>query len=170
MKRAGPIDTGCPVLRSLKHVGEAWSFLILRDALAGMTRFDEFQRNLDIAPNILTDRLSSLVESGLMERRRYCERPPRDEYHLTQRGRDFRPVMQALLAWGNQHLAPEGESVVIVNKETGEQAEPVMIDRRSGRPLSDPVFTNAAGPAANERTQRRYPSMNQFPQHREADR
>ena len=170
MKRAGPEDTGCPVLRSLKHVGEAWSILILRDALAGATRFDEFQRNLDIAPNILTNRLKSLVESGLMEKRRYCERPPRDEYHLTQRGRDFRPVVQALLTWGNRHLAPEGESVVIVNKETGEQAEPMMIDRRSGKPLSDPVFTNAAGPAANERIRRRYPSMNQFPQHREADR
>ncbi|MEN3148612.1 helix-turn-helix domain-containing protein [Neorhizobium sp. IRAMC:178] len=170
MKRAGPTDTGCPVLRSLKHVGEAWSILILRDALAGATRFDEFQRNLEIAPNILTNRLKSLVESGLMEKRRYCERPPRDEYHLTQRGRDFRAVVQALLTWGNQHLAPEGESVVIVNKETGEQAEPVMIDRRSGKPLSDPVFTNAAGPAANERIRRRYPSMNQFPQHREADR
>lgn len=162
MKRAGPTDTGCPVLRSLKHVGEGWSFLILRDALAGATRFDEFQRNLDIAPNILTSRLKSLVDSGLMEKRRYSERPPRDEYHLTARGRDFRPVVQALLAWGNQHFAPEGESVVIVNTETGEQAEPTMVDRRSGRPLSDPVFTNAAGPAANERIRRRYPAMAEF--------
>ncbi|WP_105430709.1 helix-turn-helix domain-containing protein [Neorhizobium sp. T6_25] len=170
MKRTGPIDTGCPVLRSLKHVGEVWSFLILRDALGGATRFDEFQRNLDIAPNILTSRLNSLVESGLMERWRYSERPPRDEYHLTQLGRDFKPVVQALLAFGNQHFAPEGESVVIVNRETGEQAEPVMIDRRSGKLLSDPVFTSAAGPAASERIRRRYPSMNELMQHREADR
>lgn len=170
MKRAGPTDTGCPVLRSLKHVGEAWSILILRDALAGATRFDEFQRNLEIAPNILTTRLKSLVESGLMERRRYSERPPRDEYHLTQRGRDFKPVMQALLAFGNQHFAPEGESVVIVNKETGEQAEPVMVDRRSGKLLSDPIFTSAAGPAASERIRRRYPSMNELVQHRGTDR
>jgi len=170
MKRTGPTDSGCPVLRSLRHVGDAWSFLILRDALAGATRFDEFQRNLEIAPNILTNRLTSLVESGLLERRRYCDRPPRDEYHLTQRGRDFRPVLQALLVWGNQHLAPEGESVVIVNRETGEQAEPVMVDRLSGRPLSDPVFTNASGPAAGDRIRRRYPSMDQFPQHEEADR
>jgi DNA-binding HxlR family transcriptional regulator len=168
MKRTGPIDTGCPVLRSLKHVGEVWSFLILRDALAGATRFDEFQRNLDIAPNILTSRLKSFVESGLMERRRYSERPPRDEYHLTQRGRDFKPVVQALLVFGNQHFAPEGESVVIVNCETGEQAEPMMIDRISGRPLSDPVFAQAAGPAAGERIRRRYPAMSQFPEGREA--
>jgi len=55
MKRTGPTDSGCPVLRSLRHVGDAWSFLILRDALAGATRFDEFQRNLEIAPNILTN-------------------------------------------------------------------------------------------------------------------
>ncbi len=170
MKRSGPVDTGCPVLRSLKHVGEAWTFLILRDALAGATRFDEFQRNLDIAPNILAGRLKALEESGLMERRRYCERPPRDEYHLTERGRDFRPVMQALLAWGNRNFAEEGESVVIVNRETGEKADPVMIDRCSGRPLSDPVFTNAAGPAATERIRRRYPSIDQFAEHKEAAR
>lgn len=169
MKRSGPADTGCPVLRSLKHVGDTWTFLILRDALAGATRFDEFQKNLDIAPNILSGRLRDMEEAGLIERRRYSEHPPRDEYHLTDSGRDFRPVMQAMLAWGNRHFAPEGESVVIVNRETGGRAEPVMIDRVSGRPLSDPVFAQAAGPAASERIRRRYPSMNQFPQSQEAD-
>ncbi|WP_117194858.1 winged helix-turn-helix transcriptional regulator [Rhizobium terrae] len=170
MKRKGPTDTGCPVLRSLKQVGDAWSFLILRDALGGSTRFDDFQRNLDIAPNILSGRLKALDEAGLMERRRYSDHPPRDEYHLTERGRDFRPIMQALLAWGNRHFAPEGESVVIVNRETGRQAEPVMIDRVSGRPLSDPVFAQAAGPAASERIRRRYPAISEFLQAREAGR
>ena len=168
MKRSGPADTGCPVLRSLKHVGDAWTFLILRDALAGANRFDEFQKSLDIAPNILSSRLKALEESGLMERRRYSEHPPRDEYHLTQSGRDFKSVMQAMLAWGNRNHAPEGESVVIVNRETGEQAEPVMVDRVSGRPLSDSVFAHAAGPAAGERIRRRYPAMSQFPEGREA--
>jgi len=170
MKRSGPADTGCPVLRSLKHVGDTWTFLILRDALAGATRFDEFQKNLDIAPNILSGRLKALEEAGLMERRRYSEHPPRDEYFLTESGRGFKPVLQAMLAWGNRHFAPEGESVVIVDRETGKQADPVMIDRISGRPLSDPVFAQAAGPAASERLRRRYPSMNQFPEHRETDR
>src|SRR6266851_10428989 len=98
----------CPIARSLEHVGEWWSILILRDALHGFTRFAEFQTSLGIAPNTLTRRLNALVEAGLLERRRYSEHPPRHEYVPTARGRDFRPVLVSLLAWGNKHFAPEG--------------------------------------------------------------
>ena len=105
----------------------------------------------------LTRRLKALVEAGLLERRRYSERPPRDEYVLTQAGRDFRPVLWALLAWGNKHFAPEGVSVVIVDSKTGAPAEPVLVDRNSGRSLEPPAFRSAAGPAADPRTRRRYP-------------
>ena len=146
----------CPIARSLEQVGEWWSILILRDALQGLTRFDQFQESLGIAPNILTRRLNSLVESGLLERRRYNERPPRDEYVLTPAGRDFRPVLWALLAWGNKHFAPEGVSVVIIDSQSGAEAEPVLVDRKSGRPLVTPAFRSAAGPAADARTRRRY--------------
>jgi DNA-binding HxlR family transcriptional regulator len=146
----------CPIARSLERVGEWWSILILRDAFQGMTRFDQFQKSLGIAPNMLTRRLNSLVESELLERRRYSERPPRDEYVLTPRGRDFRPVMWALIAWGNKHFAPEGESVVIVDAETGIPAEPILIDRVSGRPLRAPEFKVAAGPATSARVRQRY--------------
>ena len=114
----------CPIARSLDRVGEWWSILILRDASKGATRFEQFQKNLDIAPNTLTRRLNALVEAGLLERHRYCERPPRDEYRLTQAGRDFRPVLWALLAWGNKHFAPEGASVVVVDSETNQVADP----------------------------------------------
>jgi DNA-binding HxlR family transcriptional regulator len=155
MQRKSFGDMPCPIARSLERVGEWWSILILRDAFYGLTRFDEFQKSLDIAPNILTRRLNALVEAGLLRRRRYSTRPPRYEYLLTERGRDFRPVIQAMLAWGNRHFAPEGPSVVIANRETGETADPVLIDRISGRPLSDPVFRIAAGPAANERVLRK---------------
>ena len=145
----------CPIARTLERVGEWWSILILRDAFQGMTRFDQFQKSLGIAPNMLTRRLNTLVESGLLERRQYSERPPRDEYVLTERGRDFRPVLWALLTWGNKHFAPEGASVVIVNGETGALAEPVLADRRSGKPLVGTPFKIAAGPAADERTKAR---------------
>src|SRR5881394_89406 len=94
----------CPIARSLERVGEWWSILILRDALGGLTRFDQFQRSLDIAPNMLMRWLNGLVEAGLLERRRYSERPSRDEYVLTARGRDFRPVVVALYVWGNRHF------------------------------------------------------------------
>ena len=146
----------CPIARSLERVGEWWSILILRDAFHGLSRFDEFQENLGIAPNMLARRLKSLVEAGLLERRRYSERPPRHEYLLTQAGRDFRPVLWALIAWGNRHFAPEGPSVVITDSRTGEQADPVLVDRNSGRLLAEPEFRSAAGPAADARTRRRY--------------
>lgn len=156
MRRTSFGNLQCPIARSLERVGEWWSILILRDAFLGATRFEQFQNNLRIAPNMLTRRLNALVESGLLERRRYSERPPRDEYLLTERGRDFRPVLWALLAWGNRHFAPEGPSVVIVDAETGAMADPVMVDRISGRPLTAPPFRSAAGPAADERTRRRH--------------
>jgi len=130
----------CPIARSLERVGEWWSILILRDAFRGLTRFDQFQKNLDIAPNMLTRRLNALVESGLLERRTYSEHPPRHEYVLTERGRDFRPVLWALLAFGNRHFAPEGPNVVVVDNATGEPAEPVLVDRRSGKIMTDATF------------------------------
>ena len=149
----------CPIARSLERVGEWWSILILRDAFRGLTRFDQFQKSLRIAPNMLTRRLNGLVESGLLERRQYCERPPRFEYVLTERGRDFRPVLWSLLAWGNRHFAPEGASVVIVDSETGRVADPVLVDRISGRPLIEPAFRSAAGPAADEPARRRHTTV-----------
>src|SRR5277367_3360374 len=133
MRRKSLGNLQCPIARSLERVGEWWSILILRDAFLGSTRFDQFQKSLEIAPNMLTRRLNALVESGLLERRRYSAHPPRDEYVLTARGRDFRPVLWALLTWGNTHFAPEGPSVVIVDSETGAVAEPMMIDGASGR-------------------------------------
>src|SRR6476620_4739138 len=92
----------CPIARGLERVGEWWSMLIMRDALQGLRRFDEFQKSLGIAPNMRTRRLNALVDAGLLERRRYSERPPRDEYVPTMRVRDFRPVLIAPLAWGNK--------------------------------------------------------------------
>ena len=146
----------CPIARSLDRVGEWWSILILRDAFQGSTQFDQFQKNLGIAPNILSRRLSALVEAGLLERRRYSQHPPRDEYILTERGRDFRPVLWALLAWGNKHFAPEGPSVLVVDSETGSPADPILVDRNSGKIMSEDTFHSAPGPAADERTRARH--------------
>jgi len=108
MQRKSFADMTCPIARSLEHVGEWWSMLILRDAFGGTTRFDDFQRSLGIAPNMLARRLAALVDAGLLERRPYSERPPRDEYVLTERGRDFKPVLTALVVFGRKHFAPPG--------------------------------------------------------------
>jgi DNA-binding HxlR family transcriptional regulator len=140
----------CPIARSLDRVGEWWSILILRDALGGMTRFEEFQKSLKIAPNMLTRRLNALVEAGFLTRRRYSEHPPRHEYIATERGRDFRPVLIALIAFGNRHFAPEGASVAIVDAVSGGPAEPILVDRPTGRPIVSSEFELVAGPAASE--------------------
>ena len=151
--------TQCPIARSLERVGDEWSVLILRDALYGLTRFDEFQKSLGIAPNILTRRLATLVEAGMLERVRYSEHPPRFEYRLTPAGRDFRTVVLAMVAWGNRHFAHEGLSMMIVDAKTGEVADPVLVDKKSGRPLIGPDFRVVAGPAADERLKKRYQTL-----------
>ena len=121
----------CPVARGLERVGEWWSILILRDAPAGLTRFDEFRRSLGIAPTMLTSRLAALTEEGLLEKRRYSERPPRDEYVLTLAGRDFLPVLFALGAWGRKHRSG-GKFTRFFDAEAGTEIEAITIDRATG--------------------------------------
>lgn len=156
MRRKSFEKMDCPIARSLERVGDWWTILILRDALLGLTRFDEFQKSLEIAPNILTRRLNAMVDCGLLERRRYSERPPRDEYRLTSLSCDFGPVLLSLMDWGNKHFAPEGESVVLVDAQTGATAAPVLCDAVSGRRITMRDFEFRPGPAANERIRRRY--------------
>ncbi len=129
-------DGPCPVGRGLARVGDAWSMMVLRDAGLGLTRFDQFQKSLGIAPNILTRRLTALTANGLLEKRRYSERPPRDEYILTQAGRDFLPVLHAFGAWGAGNFG-EGPVSRLVDAKTGRTVEPVVVDRASGQPVAD---------------------------------
>jgi DNA-binding HxlR family transcriptional regulator len=98
----------CSIARTLEVVGERWTILVLRDAFLGIRRFDDFQRDLGIARNVLTDRLNRLVDEGILERRRYQERPERFEYRLTAKGRDLWPILHALASWGDTHAAPGG--------------------------------------------------------------
>ncbi|MCM2396619.1 helix-turn-helix transcriptional regulator [Rhizobium sp. S95] len=121
----------CVIARSLALVGDAWSMLIMRDVHAGLTRFDEIRKNLGIAPTMLTSRLASLTEEGLLEKRRYSERPPRDEYLLTEAGRDLLPVLFALAAWGGKHRGG-GEFTRFFDAEAGTEIDPVTIDRTTG--------------------------------------
>ena len=97
-------DQDCSVARALEVVGERWTILILRDAFLGVRRFDDFQRSLGVARNVLQTRLRRLVDEGLLERRAYHERPLRHEYVLTSRGEDLLPVLLALMEWGDRHM------------------------------------------------------------------
>src|SRR3954469_2943711 len=110
----------CSVARTLEVVGERWTLLIVRDAFFGVRRFDDFQRSLGIARNVLQGRLERLVEEGILERVRYQERPERFEYRLSEKGIDLWPVMVSMLTWGDKHAATEdGPPVVIEHRGWG---------------------------------------------------
>jgi DNA-binding HxlR family transcriptional regulator len=140
MQRKSFSTMQCPIARGLEHVGEWWSILILRDAFRGLSKFDEFSDSLGIAPNMLTRRLAALVEAGLLKRERYSEHPPRDAYVLTERGRDFRPVLLAMLDFGNKHFPPDDREVRIVNTETGEPVKPLLVDPATGKRVDLPPY------------------------------
>ena len=95
----------CSIARALEVVGERWTLLIVRDAFLGLRRFDEFQQNLGIARNVLTDRLTRLVDEGILERVRYSERPARYEYRLTPKGRELNIAIAGLRQWGDKYLS-----------------------------------------------------------------
>jgi DNA-binding HxlR family transcriptional regulator len=125
----------CGIGRAAARIGDLWSLMILRDAGLGLKRFDQFQKSLGIAPNILSRRLAALVGAGLLVKRRYSERPPRDEYVLTECGRAALPPLQALAAWAAASFGP-GTSR-LVDAATGAPVEPIVVDRATGRPLAE---------------------------------
>jgi DNA-binding HxlR family transcriptional regulator len=124
----------CPVDRGLTRVGDRWSMLILRDVERGLTRYEQLRTSLGIAPNILSRRLAALAEAGLVEKRRYSQRPPRDEYLLTGAGRDFLPILMAIGAWGRKYNGG-GALSRHLDAETGEVVRPVVVDANTGAPI-----------------------------------
>jgi DNA-binding HxlR family transcriptional regulator len=106
----------CSIARALEIVGERWTLLIVRDALAGTRRFDQFQESLGIARNILTDRLNRLVKEGILERVRYSQHLDRYEYRLTAKGRDLSVALTGLMQWGDKYVS--GKAPVIVRRKS----------------------------------------------------
>ncbi len=142
----------CPVARSLAEVGDAWRVLILRDALLGFRRFDEFEVDLGIAPNILTARLNALVTDGLLEKRPYQQRPVRFEYVPTRKAREFTAVLATLAEWGTRWLSPEGAAVMLIDGNTGEPLETTVRGRDSRRLCSTDNMKFVPGPNAGPET------------------
>ncbi len=103
----------CPVASTLEIIGERWTILILRDVFMGIRRFEDLQRDLGVARNVLQTRLELLVDNGILHKRPYQERPVRQEYRLTEKGADLWPVLVSLLKWGDKY-ALEGERPIIL--------------------------------------------------------
>jgi DNA-binding HxlR family transcriptional regulator len=124
-------DSTCSIARSLGVLGERWTFLILREAFGGVTRFAQFRDALGVAPDVLTDRLATLVDYGVMTREPYQEPGSRVRfaYHLTPAGRDLLVVLGSLQQWGDEHLPrPEGPTVVRRARSSGRPLHVGYID------------------------------------------
>ena len=138
MQRTSFEGMNCSVAQCLEVVGEWWSMLIVRDAFLGVRRFDDFQTRLGISRNILNVRLTSLVDAGVLERVPYQERPPRHEYRLTDKGRDFWGVLAAMWRWGSDWMWEDEDSgppVVLKDRESGRVVRPVVVDEATGEPV-----------------------------------
>jgi DNA-binding HxlR family transcriptional regulator len=126
----------CSVARTLEAIGDRWTLLVVRDLFLGLRRFDDLQRDLGVARNVLTDRLTRLVDEGIVERRLYQERPERHEYRLTDKGSDLWPVMISLLKWGDRHAPDEGGAPTrVLHKRCGGEIDERFNCRRCGEPI-----------------------------------
>ncbi|UGQ15019.1 helix-turn-helix transcriptional regulator [Yinghuangia sp. ASG 101] len=147
MKRT-PFGTWpCSIARAVDLLGDWWTPLVLREAVFGTRRFEEFQRSLGIGRNVLAQRLNRLVDEGLMDRVPYQGRPLRHEYVLTPKGRDFFPVLTAILAWGDAWLADEeGVPVVLRHRTCGRETHAKVVCGECGEPLRLEDVEALAGP------------------------
>ena len=115
----------CTIAATLEIIGDPWTLLVIRDAFTGVSRFEQWQERLGLARNVLAARLKTLVQHGVLEPRLYSERPPRNEYVLTAKGKDLYAVLVTLHAWGNKHVYGENESGFdMVHKTCGHSLMP----------------------------------------------
>ena len=118
MKRTSFAKWPCSIARTVDLLGDWWTPLVLREAYYGTTRFDDFERVLGIGRNVLTQRLNRLVDADIFERVAYQDNPPRYDYVLTDKGRDFFPVLAAITSWGDRWLAPDDGPPVVLHHAT----------------------------------------------------
>mgnify|MGYP001187411482 CR=1 FL=1 len=138
----------CSVARALSVVGERWTMLIIRDAFLGTRRFDQFQANLGITRHRLSERLNKLVESGVLVKVPYSERPLRHEYRLTRKGLGLYPVLMSLARWGDEWMdRGEGVPLEYVHLRCGKTTRPVLTCSECGEPLRPQEVKPQLGPA-----------------------
>jgi DNA-binding HxlR family transcriptional regulator len=136
MKRKSLDLSECPIARALDVIGDWWSLLILRDAFLGKRRFNEFQKSLGLAKNILCVRLQKLVARGVLTTGPASDGSAYAEYRLTEKGRGLYLVLVALRQWGERYLFKKGElDLLLVDRETGRPVKPLELRAQDGRVL-----------------------------------
>jgi DNA-binding HxlR family transcriptional regulator len=127
----------CSMARALAVLGDRWTLMILRDCFMRVRRFDDFQKSLGIARRVLAERLDRLVADGVLERRTYSERPPRHDYHLTEKGLDLYPVILTMVHWADRHYAgADGPPVLHRHKACGKEFRSVLCCSECGEPVA----------------------------------
>jgi DNA-binding HxlR family transcriptional regulator len=149
VRRTALDNNPCSIAKALDVLGDPWTMLILRDAVLGATKFEQFTSRLSIPRATLTARLSRLCEAGVLNRVRYQEAPPRHEYVLTEKGQALQPVIVTLMQWGDQWLRDDPPPTRLVEADTGRTIHPVLIDASTGTPLED-LHVRVVGPVVGE--------------------
>jgi DNA-binding HxlR family transcriptional regulator len=146
----------CSIARTLSVLGERWTILVLRELFLGRRRFDELQAALGVATNILSRRLTTLVEEGIAERRRYSEHPERFEYVLTEKGLELQPILLGLLRWGDRHTAGRrGPPLETVHTECDHAFHMVPTCSHCGGEVKPRDVRARPGPGATAKQRRR---------------
>jgi DNA-binding HxlR family transcriptional regulator len=141
----------CSIAGTLELIGERWTILILRDVFLGIRRFDDLQRELGIARNVLRDRLNLLVEEGILEKRLYQERPERFDYRLTEKGIDLWPVMHSIMSWGDKHrVAGAGPPTIIEHRDCGGRIDENRVCASCGEIVGARQVVATPGPGASQ--------------------
>jgi DNA-binding HxlR family transcriptional regulator len=148
MLRNDYADQNCSLARSLELIGERWTLLIVRNAFLGIRRFDDHQRALGIARNVLQSRLERLVEEGVLRRERYQERPERFEYRLTSKGVELWPILVGLMQWGDRHAYGGSPPLVLEHRDCGGGVDTHRRCDRCGADLNAWDVVPSPGPGA----------------------
>ncbi len=149
-----PLDypaQNCSIARALEILGDRWTMLVLRNALVGQSRFDEFLR-LGVARNVLANRLARLTDEGLVERRPYQQHPLRHEYLITDKGRAVWPVLTALVEWGDRYYAPHGAPRLLIHRDCGGQIRQHLSCTACEAMVGDTDIVTEPGPGARTGT------------------
>lgn len=152
MKKVSFSEMECSIAQSLEVIGEWWTLLVIRDAFLGVTRFDDFAKRLGIARNVLTARLDTLIEAGVMDRVPYEEgERPRYDYRLTDKGRALWPVITTIRQWGDEWITGEGrEPVLLEHKSCGHVTTAHLACGECGEPLAGRDVRAVAGPGLSD--------------------
>ncbi len=165
MTKANPFASNCPIARVTRLIGEPWTLMVLREAFMGTRHFNDFERQLGLARNVLSDRLKKLVEAGVLRRDASSSDGRVVEYRLTVAGKALAPVLISLSQWACENLACQQSPMRFVERASGREIPPIRVRDQDGRALELAEIAMVAGPDADELLQARFAGLNDSVSH-----